>query len=64
MTGEDLDSPPPVPGLDECERCSLEWWNCICDPARPNRQPTPEEIEAARSERDLKRVRSAGMGEH
>jgi hypothetical protein len=44
----DLDNPLPV---DDCMRCSLEWWKCICDTRRPNRQPTAPEIEAARKAR-------------
>ncbi len=36
---------------NECVRCGLEIWSCCCDPTRPYRQPTPEEIEAARCER-------------
>ena len=35
----------------DCARCSEPWWSCICDPTRPRRQPTLEEIEAAREER-------------
>lgn len=42
---------PRDPAADECQRCGLEWWGCICDPSRPNRQPTEAEIHAAREAR-------------
>ena len=49
MTGEDLDHPLP---LDGCERCgAIDWVDCICSAARPFRQPTSAEIEAAREAR-------------
>ena len=60
---DDPDQPCPLCGLrsesgctcsaaaDECQRCGLEWWGCICDPARPRRQPTQAEIQVAREAR-------------
>jgi hypothetical protein len=38
--------------VDACDRCSLPWPACICDPLRPRRQPTPDEIERARARRE------------
>ena len=49
MNGYDFDNPLRV---DDCERCgAIDWRDCICDPSRPNRQPTAAEIEAARARR-------------
>jgi hypothetical protein len=49
MTGEDFDNPLR---LDCCDRCgAVHWGDCVCDPARPYRQPTPAEIEHARTAR-------------
>jgi hypothetical protein len=53
----DIDHPLP---LDVCDRCSFDWAACICDPARPYRQPTPEEIETAREERLSRLERQTG----
>lgn len=37
---------------DDCERCgAIDWRDCVCDPARPYRTPTPAEIERAREAR-------------
>lgn len=59
ITAQDLDT--PAPGADECQRCGLEVWGCVCDPSRPHRQPTAAEIEQARSER-LTRAERTGTG--
>jgi hypothetical protein len=49
MNGFDLGNPLR---LDSCDRCgAVDWRACICDAARPRRQPTPEEIERAREAR-------------
>lgn len=48
MLAEDYESPLPADG---CARCSEPWVTCLCDPARPFRQPTEAELEAARDER-------------
>lgn len=50
----------PVAGANDCDRCGLEIWGCVCDPARPYRQPTPEEIELAREERLSRLERTNG----
>jgi hypothetical protein len=49
MMGVDLDHPLPI---DDCPRCgAVHWRDCCCDPRRPQRVPTPDEVEAARRER-------------
>jgi hypothetical protein len=49
MDAFDLDNPLR---FDDCERCgAIDWRDCICDPRRPNRQPTPAEIERKRQSR-------------
>lgn len=58
MLGYDLDHPLHVDG---CDRCAAPHWSqCICDPGRPNRQPTAAEIEAARQRR-LTRAERGGQ---
>jgi hypothetical protein len=42
---------------NECILCGCEIWSCICDPTRRYRHPTPDEIEAARRERLMRRER-------
>lgn len=47
--------------IDDCERCTApHWTQCICDPRRLYRAPTPEEIEAAREERLARAERGRG----
>jgi hypothetical protein len=58
MTGEDLDH--PVPGANECLICGLEIWSCACDPRRPHKRFTLEQIEAARLERLTRAERDRG----
>lgn len=48
MLGYDIDHPLAV---DECLVCGFIGFDCICDPARPHRRPTPPEIEEARQRR-------------
>jgi hypothetical protein len=49
MMAYDLDHPLQ---LDSCDRCAApNWRECICDAARPYRQPTDVEIERARRSR-------------
>jgi hypothetical protein len=70
----DVDQPCPLCGLrsesgctcsaalDDCDRCSLPWHACLCDPSRPNRQPTAGEIEEAREQRLARAERGRGIG--
>jgi len=44
VTHDEADTTP-----EDCDRCTLPWTSCICDPALPNRQPTPDEIARARA---------------
>jgi hypothetical protein len=59
LQGVDLDQTPAV---DECLACGFIGFDCICDPGRPHRRPTPEELERARLRR-LARVELAEKGE-
>ena len=59
MLGFDLDHPLDVNGCDRC--AAPDWRDCICDPSRPNRNPTPDEIEAARRERLTRAERGPGQ---
>lgn len=57
----DLDNPLH---LDNCERCeAVHWRDCICDSSRPFRQPTPAEIERARTARLTRAELCALQGE-
>jgi hypothetical protein len=58
LSSYDLDQPLRV---DDCVRCgAIDWRDCSCDPSRPNRQPTPAELEAARQARLTRTEREKG----
>ena len=52
MTGEDFDEPLR---LDCCDQCgAVDWRSCCCVPAAPRREPTPAELERARTRRQMR----------
>jgi hypothetical protein len=54
------DLTPERPALDDCDRCSMPWHACLCDPSRPRLQPTQEQIEEAREQRLAQTERGRG----